>query len=69
MTAALLLALALISAPPAAPATATPSFLRELITAEALLASEPEGLSDATGERLAEMEIRFFRENLGAPRP
>ena len=30
MTAALLLALALISAPPAAPATATPSFLREL---------------------------------------
>jgi dipeptidyl-peptidase-4 len=28
------------------------------------LASDP-----ATAERLAEMEIRFFRENLGAPRP
>jgi len=69
MTAALLLALALISAPPAAPATSSPSFLRELITAEALLASEPEELSDATAERLAEMEIRFFRETLGAPRP
>ena len=28
------------------------------------LAADPD-----TAERLAEMEIRFFRENLGAPRP